>query len=518
MEERSPRAETAISVHLGNVDAPVTPLRKAGEAGWFVLVATLFMVVQLSALRAGIVLTRPLWLDEVHTYLLASTPSVANSIRSLAAGADFNPPTVFLLYRTVGQLTGGLSELTMRLVAVACVIGALVTVYVLLREQFSRASAAIGTLAVWAQPVVAHAAFDARFYGPWLFATGSVLIALRRAVIGRATPASSALLALTAAAVCSVHYFGILSWAAAIGFILARTRGGHAETARRLVPALAGPIVLVACIPLYLDQRSALTVPTWNLPQSVGGLLRLLTILMLQPPTVVATACWGAMRLVRRRVANDLATDESGGLALGPQLLLAQGAVPVILAVFSLLVQPATEQRYWIVGAFVAAPLVAVGTSRSARSLGVLVAAVTLIWSLSTVDGERQAAAAHSRRVEEDINIVSRLTDVGQFVVFRQRHTLYPVVLARADLRSTVAFLDGSAIEPTAAYATIERDVARVHSRQFGFPRIVAPADLETLPTFYLVEFSGTRVPTAREFPYHNIEQVSSRLFRLDRR
>jgi alanine racemase len=47
------------------------------------------------------------------------------SMKTLAAGADFNPPTLFLLYRAVGRLSGGLSAPTLRVVALASVVATL---------------------------------------------------------------------------------------------------------------------------------------------------------------------------------------------------------------------------------------------------------------------------------------------------------------------------------------------------------------------------------------------------------
>src|SRR5678815_3145973 len=61
--------------------------------------------LELVLLRAGAALSRPLWLDEIHTYLLATDQGVIESLRSLAAGADYNPPALYLLYRAVGMLS-----------------------------------------------------------------------------------------------------------------------------------------------------------------------------------------------------------------------------------------------------------------------------------------------------------------------------------------------------------------------------------------------------------------------------
>src|SRR5690349_21611983 len=199
------------------------------------------VIIELLVLRATPAITRPLWLDEVHTYLLAGTQSVGESMRSLASGADFNPPTLYLLYRVVGLVVGGLSEVPMRLVALASVLGALTITYRLLREDFERTPAALATLTTWANPVVVNVAFDARFYGPWLFGAAWLVFEAIRRLDGRSTGTVGAVrLAVAAVFVCTIHYFGILSLGAVAIVAVWRTDLRHA--ARALIPAIVGPM------------------------------------------------------------------------------------------------------------------------------------------------------------------------------------------------------------------------------------------------------------------------------------
>jgi hypothetical protein len=132
----------------------------AREAIWSFLAAMAAVAAEIGLLRGSVLFTRPLWLDEIHTVLIAGAPSMREGMGRLAAGVDFNLPASYLLYRLAGGLTGELSELTLRVVSAGCVVGALVAVYVLLRTERGRVAAAVGALAVWAQPVVVNAAFD----------------------------------------------------------------------------------------------------------------------------------------------------------------------------------------------------------------------------------------------------------------------------------------------------------------------------------------------------------------------
>lgn len=482
---------------------------------WFTLAGLAFVVLEIAALGAWPMLSRPFWLDEIHTYLVAGTQSLPDSMRSLAAGADFNPPAAFFLYRGVGLLAGGLSAVTARVVAAACVVGALTTVYMLLRDQFSPWPAAVGTLSVWAQQVVMHAAFEARFYGPLLLASGCLLLALLRTARRVPTPASAVWLGLVSIVVCTVHYFGILSWAIGIAFVLLSTPGSRAATMRRLLPSIAGPLALAACAPLYVGQRAALTVPTWIPDVTVIEAARLLAIFLLPLPIVVAAACWGLTKARAGRAGARAERVAGRTFALGPGLLLAQVAVPLTLVAFSLLVQPAAEPRYWIVGAFAAAPVVALVISRADPLIRWIATLAIVASSVKTMWGEANRAEALVRRVREDVRVATQLAGSGALVVARVRDTLYPVLQERPELRSHTAVLDSTPFDTTNAFLAVERDIARVHRRLYGFPNLVTPADLGRLPSFYLVEPESEDAPTSKEFPRHAISRFADRVFHL---
>ena len=488
------------------------------EAVWFALASIAFILLEIATLAAWPMITRPFWLDEVHTYLVAGTQSLPESIRSLAAGADFNPPTAFLLYRSIGLLAGGLSPVAARVVAAACVVGALTIVYLLLRDQFSRWPAAIGAMAVWAQQVVMHAAFDARFYGPLLLASGCLFLALRRAVRREPTPASAIALALVSVAVCTIHYFGILIWAIGIGTVLLFGPGSWTATIRRLLPSITGPLALAACAPLYLQQRASITTPTWMPDLTVIGAARLLAIFFLTLPVAIALGCWALIEarawLAGRRGERGTGRQFAHPLALGPLLLLTQATVPFVLVAFSMLVQPATEPRYWIAGAFAAAPVVALVVSRGdALILGIATLAMVGS-SVKTMWGEAHRADAFAQRVREDVRVAMKLAQSDTLVVARWRDTLLPVLQDHPELESHTAVLDSTPFDSTNRFFVIERDLARITRRLYGFPKLVTPAELSRVSSFYLMEPIGG-APTNEEFPRHTISRVGDRVFHL---
>ena len=483
------------------------------------LAALGFIVLEIAAMGAWVMVTKPFWLDEVSTWLVAGTGSLPESIRRLAAGADSNPPTGFILYRMGALVGGGLSPITARIVAAACVVGALTTVYLLLRDQFSPWPAAIGTMAVWAQQVVMHAAFDARLYGPLLFASGCMLVVLLRTARQQPTLVSGVSLALVSVVLCTIHYFGILTWGIAIGTVVLFGPGPWTATVRRLLPSIAGPLALCACAPLYLGQRASLTLATWMPDLSALGAVRLLAIFFLTLPLAVALCCW-AIIVVRDRTAGSFVERVMGGpltrpLALGPLLLLTQAAVAFVLVAFSLLMQPATEPRYWIAGTVAVAPVVAFVFSRGDPLLRWVATFAMVAASVKTMWGEAHRADAFARRVQEDTRDATQLSRSGTLIVTRLRDTLYPVLQQRPQLDGHMAALDATPLDSTNRFLVFERDLGRINQRLYGFGKLVTPAELNRLSSFYFIEPQGGGAPTTEEFPRHTIRHASGRVYYL---
>ena len=500
------------------------------EAVWFILGALVFILIEIAALRGWAMVTKPFWLDEVTTYLVSGTQSLAESMRNLAAGADSNPPTALLFFRAVALIAGGLSPTAAHVAGAACVLGALTTVYLLLRTRFSSWPSALGAMAVWAQQVVMHAAFDARFYGILLFLSGCLLLILLRTMREKPTALSAVTLAVVSAALCTVHYFGILTWGTAVGTVVLFAPTTFAVRLRRLAPSLAGPIALAACAPFYLGQRASITIPTWMSDPTFAEAVRLLAVFLLTMPLAIALLCWALIEarawLARRRgdqsVPRPFPDLTMRPFALGPLLLATQVAVPLVLMAFSVLIQPATEPRYWIAGTLATAPVVALIVSRgdvlirSIATLGMIGA------SVKTIRGEVGRAEAFAQRVREDVQVASGLAQSGALVVARRRDTVYPVVLVRPELKRRLRVLDSTPLDSTNRFFIIERDLGRINTRLYGLPAAMTPAELSRVQSFYFMEpASGdeaTGAPTSQEFPEHAISRVGDRVFRLTRR
>jgi hypothetical protein len=135
--------------------------------------------------------------------------------------------------------------------------------------------------------------------------------------------------------------------------------------------------------------------------------------------------------------------------------------------------------------------------------------------SVKTMRGEAGRADGFAQRVQQDVRLATQLTDSGSVVVARWRDTLYPLLVARPSLRSRVSVLDSTPLDGANAFLIVERDVSRTHQRLYGWPKIITPAELAQLPSFYLMEPENESAPTSKEFPRRAITRVADRVFRL---
>jgi hypothetical protein len=510
------------------VPAAVTPPPHGRRPPDLLLAGAGLLALQLATLALADgwgLFTTPAWLDEYHSLFVAGRGSVLTSIYALKQGADFNPPLLPLAQRGVGLLSGGLdlsgqAMLPLRLLSFVCVWGTLIGTYALLRPNFPRVVAFIAAAALWTHPLIVQHSFEARFYGPWALCT--VLFALAASRAGDSPPSLHRLaIALSAAALCLVHYFGVISWGLiVVALVVHDSRASPfawRTTARRLAPAIAGPLALAICIPLYLGQRHALTVATWIQPATATKAV-LFMLLVVWPLGLLG----GSLRLasVGMRSTGE-STPVSASVptrSRGAWALLALVLLPVVLIAFSFLVQPALIDRYATVGVLSGAPVIAWSLRRYRTGGHVLALAVAAALSVMAI---RHRASLNRQATETNARIARNITThVGrnELVVFATRRTMYPVVSLLPHFRaSMLAFPDfGDSMRQGARdFDIVERDAARVHARLYGFPTLRRMEDLRRLGRFLLVTREDTSAFAQLWFPGHRAEHIAPYLFRL---
>src|SRR5262249_8144528 len=233
------------------------------------------------------------WLDEIYTHTLTADPDLGHALRALAAGVETHPPTYYLLLRLFTAVYGECSETALRVFALLAVVVALIGLYVLLRMAFAPLAAFAGVLAVWGHGLVIHHAFEARFYGPWLAATVWFAYFLARCRVSAHRLRTDSLLAVSSLLLCTIHYFGIITLTLIVGFELCFHRSPGKFRASGWLAVMAGPVALLACVPLLLNQRAAFTVPTWVAAPTLSSVVQIGTWVLLPASlTAVLVVCW----------------------------------------------------------------------------------------------------------------------------------------------------------------------------------------------------------------------------------
>src|SRR6185503_10859992 len=112
------------------------------------------VTVALLASDGGVLFTRPFWVDEMHTVLVAERPSPVAVISDLAAGADFGPPLVPLAAWGMRRVLGELTPLVVRTTSLLCVLASLMLSYLVLRRRFQPFACLAGIIAAGSQELV----------------------------------------------------------------------------------------------------------------------------------------------------------------------------------------------------------------------------------------------------------------------------------------------------------------------------------------------------------------------------
>jgi len=505
------------------------------------LLALLLLAVTLQP----ILLTRPLWLDEVHTLLVASRATPAQVISSLTGGIDTAPGLYHLALWALGKITGSLSPVVLHGVALVSVWLCLGFTYAALRRRFSVVPSVAAVLAVGTHSLVIQMTYEARFYGPWLLFAAAFAWSL-------GLPRSrgrDAWIAGISILLCTIHWFGVVSLALMCAAALAVHLGGDArgrhhwrEGFRLIAPSAAGVVVLVFCAPILLGQRAAVTAPTWipaPSPEQAWVMARTFYV-GLVPILALVMILASRLRPTPPAVASpNVILSEAKDQLSGIVALAALAPMPVAIAVISFILQPTLLDRYATVAALAWAPLVAFALQTQGRRVQVLFCA--LLFCVGFVNYRRSARGMLSYRRVLDADVRSfdlAITRTNLGIVFQSRHVQYPLVTEQPLGRERTIFLSlpdstidamfpaNSEIAVFGPFFRFEREAALLQERIYGSPRILSQAQLDTTSRFLLLA-SDASLPggyknverfTQVVFPHHTVTRLETNLSLLTRR
>ena len=492
----------------------------------FAAIAVTILVLPL--IGAGALWTRPLWLDELVTTFLVSQRSPATMVALIARGGDWNPPLLHLILWPIARAAGGMPPALLRSVAVVFAALALLFTYAILRRRFTVSAAASGVLAVAGHTVVIAQAFEGRFYAPWmLFAAGYAwslgLVNARRPWMRDVTQA------VFAALLCTIHWFGVFSLGLMMAAAYLSLRQSWRESFRLFLPSGVGILALLACVPLAMSQRAGATSVLWVFPLSTRQIADMSRLYWMAPAPILA-----AILLLRHGPRGD-ATHVAPGTQLRRALtdpsiaaLLALGAMPVVLIVLSVVLQPAMVDRYAMVAALAWGPLVALAVDSLDRLARAAVVAflVALAWSAAqAIVGEKRA---YAERVAANASAFHDAQRYRLPIVFQSLHEMYPVAGPEYPHASLARFLDLPDSSLRALYPSdrlewlrkrfrLDRDQGRYHAGIYGFPVMATQAELDTTSRFILLAtdlalpggYKQVNKWGAAVFPHHDVVRLN---------
>ena len=452
----------------------------------------------------GLLFNRAYWLDEWHTMLVVNRPSLAQVIGDLRNGSDFAPPFVHVSLWVLKNLVGGELQPSMtRAYALAFTIAACWFTYSALRRTLERRSALAGALAVASHAMVVSYAFETRFYAPWLMF--AAMFAWSLGISGARARVTVG--AVAAIGLCTTHWFGVVT----LGLMCVGAFACHPERSegsalavrlRRIVPALAGLVALLLCMPLLLGQRASVRERSWVQELSLGQFSHLVDVFWIALPPLLALAVIGVALAIRRSRAG--ATARLRGALANPSIaaMLALAAMPIALVVLSVL-QPVMLDRYALTALLAWAPLVALAVGLLPRGVGVTVPVVFGVAGLAALGGqigiERQVAAIVAR----DQALLADQCARGP-VAFTTRLQMYyhTDFIRRACPAARYLAISNDKLErlfrgPNARVQPqfrSENEFAEMHRRMYGFPQIVGNAALDSLDHF-VVMAEPTTIP-----------------------
>jgi hypothetical protein len=178
---------------------------------------------------------RHLWFDELYTFYIAQTPSVADFWRELCL--DQNPPLYYLLARAVMALLGNTAS-AVRLPSMVAFLGASLCLFALIERRFKTSYAALAVLIFWSTPAL-YFATEARPYSLILGFFGL-------AMLSWSCSWSPLVLALAVAGMMLSHFFAIFFL---VPFLFAETV--RAFRSRRIDWPVIAALLLPCVIPFF---------------------------------------------------------------------------------------------------------------------------------------------------------------------------------------------------------------------------------------------------------------------------
>ncbi len=436
-------------------------------------------------------LTRHLWMDEVHSWLIVTDSDFSHSMQALADGVDFNPPTWFVATRVISSAFAPTNEGFLRALSLLWMLLAFSGLFVMLAKHFSARICIAAVLLTACQPLLIHQSSEIRFYGFWCAAVVWLCCALQWqpvAAIWRICRVMTIVGLSMLIATC--HYFGILSLALVATPLILQRHGNRDALRMAIAVIAAGGTALVACLPFLVGQRSALTRPTWISPATLEDSVLFLQTLFPSWQIIVCIAGVLVHLAASKRV-------DPGGLFLPlprgfgqilPCLCLAM--MPLVIVAVAWTVQPALVTRYAIVGLIGVAPMFAAMLHQCSVRIQQIILCIAVAGFGSTM-----MACRTQWDLEQDdyISLLEQLEDCSSesVVIFEDRIQWMPVLHSHPEYSNRVKLADFSdrQLKEDSSLRIVQRDVGRRIQKWYPSYGLQSIDSVATGTPFYVVPY-----------------------------
>ena len=487
----------------------------------------------------GILFTRPFWLDEWHTILVARRDSITQVISDLYHGSDFGPPFTHIVAWAYGKVFG-LTPVSLRVLSLTFVVAGLVFLFFALRRRFDTMPSLAGVLAVASHQLVVAQSLEWRFYAPWVMFACALAWAL---TIDNGKPHSrrrDVAIALASMGMVTSHWFGVItlglmSAAAFISLSLSRspsndptqTQTPTQTPLRRVLPTAAGFVTFAICFPLMLGQRGSVVEKSWIPDFTLAQLWVMLRMFWFAfvPAVGVLLALAGMLLPAARDRMRSAVLPTLRDPAVAAMLALL--TLPLVLAVLSLK-QPFMLPRYSITLLLAWAPIIAFGFDAMPRAVRV----IGLVWLALLGYGRVIRVAVDHRNFYVAIaagqQAAGQSCSRGVPILFQVRHLMYPSTDGENHAGCDLRYLSISNETLATMYPTgnmsrffrVENEFSELHGRMYGYPVVAREAQMDSTRAFLLVGWDGSLPQGFKDiekfraavFPQHRVTRLTENL------
>ena len=482
---------------------------KARLRGMVLLVFLLIAVAGLS--HGSLLMTRKLWMDEVHSWLIVTDDSTSHAMMALADGADFNPPSWFLVTRTISGLAGPPSEKFLRLLSLVWMLSAMAGLYLILARLFVWRVSLAAVILTAAHPLIIHQSTEIRFYGFWCACIVWLCCVLQW------DPESSTkrrlqwlLIAGLSLLTATSHWFGILSVGlVALPFVI-RQNIDERGYARALVMLASGVTGVCACLPFLYGQKGAISRPTWISPATISDSLQFLNYMFSAWQVLLCgvASALGIMLARKAVVSEAFRSLPEKSAELLPCLSLA--LMPMVIVIVAWLLQPSLVARYAVVGVLGLAPVYAVLLHQADRRIQIVMVVLSLAGYSNGIFGYDKQWNDEQRY---QVSLLQQLRDcpADATIIFEDRIVWMPLKHHYPELAKEYRLADfnDSDLTQDSALRIVQRDAGRRIEKWYPEYRMQTVEALTGQSEFYVVPYADQKQPGLRYPASYSVRKIA---------